>query len=193
MHLHCGVNLIFMVLIFGFSTIFGYLITYESAAYFFSYGGLIYDLFVGSMLLYSKTFWIGIILTIGFHCTNKFLFNIGIFPYVMIASTSLFFHPDWVRKLFHYINNPKKQYIPIAKPISFKQTKIRKLTKKEKISIIIVCVFLIWWIGFPLRNYFLPGNVAWNEEGHMVIYFSSFFNLFVLIYFLVFLENEIKR
>ena len=31
-----------------------------------------------------------------FHCMNKWLMNIGIFPWVMLASTTLFFEPDWV-------------------------------------------------------------------------------------------------
>ena len=64
---------------------------WESTAYFMSYGGMIYDLIVGPMLFFDIFFWLAIALTLFFHLTNKLIFNIGIFPWLMIASTSLYF------------------------------------------------------------------------------------------------------
>jgi len=147
-------------------SIFGEIITYESTAYFMSYGGLVYDLIVGPLLLFPRTFWLGILLSLIFHGSNKILFHIGIFPYVMIASTSLFFNPDWFRRFIHFIKRRKTKLIPVVPEITLRTVKPRKLTQKEKYAIYIVIGFLIFWLLFPSRNLLYSGSVAWNENGH---------------------------
>lgn len=52
-------------------TAFGTLLFTESAAYFFSYGGMFYDLIIGPMLLWRPTLKLGVLLTICFHSMNK--------------------------------------------------------------------------------------------------------------------------
>ncbi len=67
------------------------------APYFFSYSGMIYDLII-PFLLVSKNEWIrllGICATYFFHMMNKILFNIGVFPWVCLALTTLFFPHYW--------------------------------------------------------------------------------------------------
>jgi hypothetical protein len=39
------------------------MLQYEFTAWFFSYGGMIYDLFIGALLLWRPTLGIGVILT----------------------------------------------------------------------------------------------------------------------------------
>jgi len=75
----------------------GRLMTTSMTPYFFSYGGLVYDLVVGFMLVspWWKVKLFGICLSIFFHITNKILFNIGIFPVMCLAVTTIFFSPRW--------------------------------------------------------------------------------------------------
>ena len=88
---------------------------------------------------------------------NKFLMNIGIFPWVMLASTTLFFEPDWVYR----IPGVTKLVSP-AKPTIF----TGKISLTKKIVLIIMALFIIHQIATPLRHHFYPGDVAWNEMGH---------------------------
>ena len=153
---------------------------YEYSAYAMSYGGLLYDLFVGLLLIWNPTFWIGITATIFFHTLNKLVFNIGIFPYLMIASTSLFFRPDWPSRITHkllkhngYVSG---EYIPVAdttvKLSGYIPTKNRKkLTFKQKLAMLLVVIFMAYWILMPIRFLAMPsdkGPQAWTENGHMV-------------------------
>ena len=148
------------------STIYGSLLTKESTIYFLSYAGLMFDLIVGPLLMWGPTFWIGVLSSLFFHISNKFIFNIGIFPYLMIASTSLFFSPYTFRRILFKLRRPFTKF-EIPKTISFSETKIRKITNKEKLIIFVVVIFLAFWILFPIRHYTYPGDVVWNEQGHV--------------------------
>ena len=144
-----------------------------------SYGGLFYDLFVGLMLAYNPTFWIGIASTIFFHTMNKLVFHIGIFPYVMIASTSLFFRADWPSRTLHFIlkltRYTKEEYKPVADTTTKFSGYIppknrKKLTLRQKIELVLIVIFMLYWILMPLRFLVMPGEgpQSWNENGHMV-------------------------
>ena len=66
----------------------------------FSYGGLLFDLLIGFMLINRRTRLLALPLLLFFHLLNAFLFNIGVFPWLMIASTVVFFAPDFPERLF---------------------------------------------------------------------------------------------
>jgi hypothetical protein len=69
------------------------------APYFFSYGGLLLDLLAVPLLLWRKTRAPVFVVILLFHLANDSLFRIGIFPWFMIAATTVFFEPDWPRRL----------------------------------------------------------------------------------------------
>ncbi|XP_062493656.1 vitamin K-dependent gamma-carboxylase [Pezoporus occidentalis] len=62
-------------------------------------GGLLLDLSAGFLLLLDATRPIALIFVTYFHCMNSQLFSIGMFPYTMLASSGLFCHPGWPRRL----------------------------------------------------------------------------------------------
>ncbi|MDC0585308.1 HTTM domain-containing protein [Planctomycetota bacterium] len=68
-------------------------------AYFFSYSGLLIDLLAVPLLLWRRTRVVMFVVLVAFHFTNTRLFNIGIFPWTMMAVTTIFFPPDWPRRL----------------------------------------------------------------------------------------------
>jgi len=147
----------------------GWFLQYEPAAYFFSYGGLIYDLFVGTWLLVPQTFYLGLASTLFFHLTNKYIFNIGIFPWLMIATTTLFFRSSWPRYFLYLIKNANKRRPPPFEEVEsrpFDCVPVRKLTAKEWLTIILALAFLGQQLVFPLRHYTYPDDPFWNEHGH---------------------------
>ncbi|MEE8043421.1 MAG: HTTM domain-containing protein [Pseudomonadales bacterium] len=77
----------------------GAFFTTEWMVYLMSYGGMLIDLAALPLLVMRRTraFMFGALVL--FHLMNAGLFSIGIFPWFMIAATTLFFRPDWPRRL----------------------------------------------------------------------------------------------
>ena len=141
----------------------GDLLTYDITAYFLSYSGLFLDLLIVPALLFKKTRLYGFVLIVMFHLMNSQLFTIGVFPWFMIAATTLFFEPDWVRNVVNVISGNSWK-ISYENNLIKEQTK--KLSLKEKG---IVCLLLIWVVFhllIPFRHLFVPGSVHWTEQGH---------------------------
>jgi hypothetical protein len=67
--------------------------------YLFAYSGLLLDLLAVPFLVWRRTRPFMFALLLLFHYTNDRLFSIGIFPWFAIAATTLFFAPDWPRRL----------------------------------------------------------------------------------------------
>jgi vitamin K-dependent gamma-carboxylase len=64
------------------------------------HGGLFIDLFVGYMLFFDKTRLVGTVISSAFHIMNSRMFNIGMFPYAMLATTCIFYSNDWPKRFF---------------------------------------------------------------------------------------------
>ena len=66
-------------------------------AYAASWFGAVFDLTIVFFLLYGRTRRIAYALVIFFHVMTWLLFHIGMFPWVMLVSATVFFSPDWPR------------------------------------------------------------------------------------------------
>ncbi len=129
----------------------GQFFTEEWLVYLFSYGGLLLDLFAVPLLLWKRTRYATFAVVVLFHLTNNRLFTIGIFPFFMIAATTVFFDPDWPKRLFGWRGS-----VP-------KTTQTTKLSPRVAGML---GVFVVWQLLMPLRHYLYPSNVHWSEEGH---------------------------
>lgn len=131
----------------------GLFFTNEWAGLFFSYGGLFFDLFIGFLLLWKRTRLVALVPLFFFHLMNKWLFSIGIFPYLMIAATILFADPDWPRRLLRSAK--------LKSPSTSNRT-----TRYRPLALGFVTIYLALQILVPLRHWLYPNYVAWTEEGH---------------------------
>ncbi len=86
--------------------IIGPLLNENWVHYAFSWTGAVYDLTIVFLLRYKPTRLFGFILVIVFHVLTKILFPIGVFPYVMIVSTLLFFDADFHKKYCNSFPKP---------------------------------------------------------------------------------------
>lgn len=126
----------------------------EAGAYFFAYGGLFFDLFIGLFLLWPRTRWLALIGVLFFNLMNKWLFSIGVFPYLMIAMTVIFFNPDGPRRLLGRL--------PISIPASWPDAR-----QPRQVAVVsFVVIYLAIQILMPLRHWLYPGYVSWTEQGH---------------------------
>ena len=132
----------------------GELFVEEWMVYLFSYGGLLLDLWVVPFLLWKRTRKLAFAAVVGFHLMNSQLFSIGIFPFMMIAATTLFFESDWARRLWGW------------RKTAAKTIRSTKQTRVHQFSTAILALFVLVQIAMPLRHFFYPSNVHWSEEGH---------------------------
>jgi len=131
----------------------------EYMVYALSYGGLLFDLLIVPLMFYKRTRIFGFVLAVLFHITNKALFNIGIFPYFSIIMTTLYFSPDWPRKLIENL---------FTKGLVSEHETIKTWEHKSSNNLVLlfITVFIVIQVVIPLRHFIYPGNVSWTEEGH---------------------------
>ncbi|WP_339908223.1 HTTM domain-containing protein [Symmachiella dynata] len=121
-----------------------------------SYGGLVLDLTIVPLLLWRRTRLFAYLAVVIFHLMNSVLFKIDIFPWTMILLTTIFFAPDWPRKL---LRRPSLKIPKAAITASHTPSLLQRATLG------IVGIFVVWQLIFPLRHYVYPGNALWTEEG----------------------------
>ncbi len=71
----------------------------NALAHVLAWGSAALDCTVPFLLLHRRTRVPAFALAVGFHFMNSRLFGLGIFPWMMIVGTALFFDPDWPRRL----------------------------------------------------------------------------------------------
>ncbi len=140
---------------------FGAIWQYDWAVAVGAYGSIALHIIGAPLLFWKRTRMPVFLLYCGFHLTNHFVFNIGIFPWMTIALTTLFFDPDWPRRLLGLRATPATATAAAA-PANLTATRSGRRAA--------LLAFGIFWIGFqalfPLRHYFYPGDVAWTYEAH---------------------------
>lgn len=109
------------------------------------------------LLLWSRTRLAVFLVYCIFHIGNAWSFNIGIFPWLTIAATTIFFAPDWPLQLWarlrgHAATQPQTTAAP-GKPL----------------PALILCAMALWvgvQIALPLRGIAFASEVRWSGEGH---------------------------
>ena len=130
--------------------------------YTFSWSGALYDLAIPFLLLYRRTRWFAFALVVIFHVMTRVLFPIGMFPYIMIVSTLIFFGTGFHRKVIRFIS--KLLRIDYSKMVALSQTK--KYRFKRNIALPILAIFFVIQLLFPWRYLAYPNELFWTEEGY---------------------------
>ena len=140
----------------------GYLFTQDWAVAVAAYGIIILHVIGAPLLLWKKTRLAVFLLYAAFHTLNHFVFNIGIFPWLTLFGTLIFFDPDWPKQLWAKLHG---------------QTPVTATTVPDASSAVLapwktslLMSFFSLWLAFqilvPLRHWLYPGNVSWTEQGH---------------------------
>lgn len=124
----------------------------ETAAYFFSYAGLIFDLLVGFLLLSRRTLPLALAGLLVFNLTNHWLFRIGVFPFLVLATAVLFEAPDFPRRLLR--RSPPAPSLAATPP-----------ARRAPVLLFLGLYFALQ-ILLPLRHFLYGGSVSWHEQAH---------------------------
>jgi hypothetical protein len=124
-----------------------------------SWLAFLYDTTVWVWLSWHKTRPFAYVAVLAFHGLTGALFNIGMFPVIMIVATTVFFSPSWPRRLV-------AGFVPTRlaggdKPRPYEP----RASHWGWLGFAAMAAFGLAQLVVPLRHYLYPGNVLWNEQG----------------------------
>lgn len=123
-------------------------------AYVFSWFGAIFDLTIGFFLLWKPSRKIAYFFVVVFHVFTGWLFKIGMFPYIMIAVTVIFFSEEVHLKILGRLKSAET-------PVDLVYTG----AAKRPLYFILGLYFLLQ-LTLPFRYLLYPGKLYWTEEGY---------------------------
>lgn len=125
-----------------------------------SYVAIALHLLGAPLLFFRKTRLAVVVAYAVFHLSNSIVWTIGIFPFITIAGTLMFFEPDWPRALAGRLR------IALAPAPSLPRRPAGGPGAAEGVTLAVLAAFLAANVLVPLRPLLYPGSVAWTEEGH---------------------------
>ncbi|MFD1553033.1 HTTM domain-containing protein [Putridiphycobacter roseus] len=131
---------------------------YKATAYLFSWFGAAYDLCIPFLLLIKRTRKWAYLLVVIFHVLTAMMFPIGVFPFVMIGSTLIFFSANFHIRLITAFYHLIKKEPPLhqeAKPT----------IKSNSLITTFIMVYVAIQLILPFSYLMYPGNLFWTEQG----------------------------
>jgi hypothetical protein len=142
----------------------GWVFKYKLTAYLFSWLGMFFDTLVVFGLMWKKTRWFAYISVVLFHTVTGILFQIGVFPLVMILVVTIFFSSNLHEQLLNRLN------VMLGGGVLFSTSKEKHVLTphqvNRKILYFSLALFFTFQVLFPWRYLLYPGNVFWTEEGY---------------------------
>ena len=129
---------------------------YAFVAFAMCWAGTLFDLTVPFFLSIRRTRPFAYAAVVGFHAITGLLFNIGLFPLLMIVYTLVFFEPDWPRRALARVGLVLRQAAPTTSTLG---------PRMPRAGFAAASVFVLLQVAIPLRHYAMPGDVLWTYEG----------------------------
>ena len=146
----------------------GALLRQAWVAYAMSWGGAFFDLTIVGWLLWGRSRLIAYLILVIFHIATWALFpQIGMFPWLMIGATLIFFSPDWPRRVMGVVSGQssaaRKSAVSDDRYIESHKAATDSWRRAAMVGL---ALFALAQVVIPLRHLAYPGNVRWNEEGY---------------------------
>jgi vitamin K-dependent gamma-carboxylase len=125
-----------------------------------SWFGALFDTTIVFFLFSHRTRRPAFILLIVFHVATWLLFNIGMFPWIMIVSATILLSPDWPRHFFAKIS---ASFNSSESSGSFQLQ--RPLKAPHPLLLLFFATYAALQIALPLRHYFGSQPSAWTCSG----------------------------
>jgi hypothetical protein len=170
----------------------GWLFKQHFTPWLFAWIGMLYDVSIVFWLSWARTRVWAYVTVIVFHTLTGLMFQIGVFPLVMIGATLIFFSENWHVRLWQWLMNVLPSFIAhrsssfiahrsssfiahrsssfIAhRSSSFIAHRSSSFIAHRSSSFIVhlsIILFFSFQLLFPWRYLLYPGNVFWTEEGY---------------------------
>ncbi len=141
----------------------GALLTLPAMPHLMSWAGFLNDTLVVPFLLWKKTRPYAFATVFVFHFGTHLLFTIGVFPFLMVSGATLFFDPDWPRKVATWLRS-----LGLGPAVtSAARAETTTVTAGRWSTPVAWCIgaYCVIQIAMPLRAFAYPGDVHWHEQG----------------------------
>lgn len=141
----------------------GWLFNYTWVWYFLSWFGMVYDLSIPFLLLTKRFRGVAYLAVVVFHVMTRILFQIGMFPFVMIGATLIFFPAAFHLKVLAVL----KKILAVKRPEVLNEIQFRFSSFIiPKTLIFLLVIYLCFQILFPFRNLLYADKLFWTEQGY---------------------------
>ena len=135
--------------------VIGPLLTLPGVALTMSWAGALFDLTIVGWLLWRRSRPWAYAVVVAFHLLTWLLFaSIGLFPWLMIGGTLVFFEADWPLRFRH---GRGETVTPAGEPRS----------GIPPVAVAAVAAYLALMAVVPLRHLATPGDVLWSGDGYL--------------------------
>jgi vitamin K-dependent gamma-carboxylase len=151
--------------------VIGPLLSAPLLAWLLSWGGFLYDAALVPLLSFRRTRPFAYLLVIVFHGLTRVFFEIGMFPFIMIAATTVFFAPHWPRTLARRcgLGRLATARVPRAAPPTLAFLDHLRACRHNAVRPAVVVALVVLWCGLqvalPLRTWVIGDHVLWDEAG----------------------------
>jgi vitamin K-dependent gamma-carboxylase len=135
--------------------LFGALFAQPWAAYVMSWAGAAFDLSVVPLLLVRRTRHFAYLGVLTFHLMTARLFQLGMFPYIMMFGSLLFLAADWPRVLGRRLGLARWVTVGVSATPAARPWVWAALTLYFAVQLLL-----------PFRHWLYPGSVCWTEQGY---------------------------
>lgn len=145
--------------------IIGWFLALPVMPYIFSWLGMLYDCTIVYWLSYSKTRPWAYASVVFFHSVTGLMFQIGVFPLVMMGCALIFFPAAWHKRLIDRVRIFLHRMFPALQERTQVVPQTASLSFPGPLKLLLALHFT-FQILFPWRYLLYPGNLFWTEEGY---------------------------
>ena len=135
------------------------------AAGLLTWGGLLFDLLIVPLLLWPPARLAAFSAVLIFHLMNSLIFRIHVFPWLMLVATTILFAPDWPHRLIDaaagQVARKRRSDDSVAPTVPY-----FRITRREQVTFVLLAVYCLFQVSWPLRHLLYDGETGWTERGH---------------------------
>jgi Vitamin K-dependent gamma-carboxylase len=144
-----------------FTPVIGRWLALPFTAVLFSWCGMLFDLSIVFLLVNRTTRPFGYIFVIVFHLLTAVLFQIGMFPYIMLAATTIFFSEHFHMRMLNMLSALRPSLRSSDVPRAYVSPAVFKNARLFFFSL-----YFFFQLLIPIRFLLYPGKLLWTEEGY---------------------------
>ena len=133
--------------------VLGALVTWSATPHVLAVAGAAFDGLIVPALLWRRTRLAAWLALVTFHLCTWALFPIGVFPWLMVGASMVFFAPDWPRRLLARTGRPVA--VPRVVPV-----------RRSLVAGVLAVAWVVVQLALPLRHLAYPGDHRWTGEGY---------------------------
>ena len=147
----------------------GPLFRYEAMPWIFSWAGMLYDCTIVGWLSWQRTRLLAYGAVVVFHVLTGLMFQIGVFPAVMIGCALIFFSPAFHERVLQALGKGiggLGRLLPLTRPPAAPLPPPHTPRPLSPFALALLAAYVAFQILFPWRYVLYPGNMFWTEEGY---------------------------